>query len=181
MLFQRSGGPRSKPVFATLKARVLGAVFRAGLFVLRGQTILGDMRMMRAIPIAKLRIHEIRDASDIAYRRVGLLHFTVMHKPRPATVAWSSRSAYHSFVRANEMWPVSTRVNKLENADPSLPNCTGLPIQRLSTSRTTERRETVGSVLSIRGCYPSVSASAYVRICCIAKAALRDKCLAIVI
>jgi hypothetical protein len=54
MLFQRSGGPRSKPVFATLKARViwivLGAVFRVGLFVLRGQTILGDMRMMRAIP-----------------------------------------------------------------------------------------------------------------------------------
>src|SRR6516164_8881744 len=36
-------------------------------------------------PIAKLRIHEIRDASDIAYRRVGLLHFTVTQEPRPAT------------------------------------------------------------------------------------------------
>jgi hypothetical protein len=79
---------------------------------LRGQTILGDMRMMRAIPIAKLRIHEIRDASDIAYRRVGLLHFTVTHKPRT------------------------------------------IPQYRLPHT---------------------------CRICCIAKAALRDKCLAIVI
>ena len=109
MLFQRSGGPRSKPVFATLKARVLGAVFRAGLFVLRGQTILGDMRMMRAIPIAKLRIHEIRDASDIAYRRVGLLHFTVTHKPRAATLALRySRSDRNHQGERTYLWTIAS-------------------------------------------------------------------------
>jgi hypothetical protein len=46
MLFQRSGGPRSKPEFATLLLKravisiALGADFRGRLFVLRGQSIL---------------------------------------------------------------------------------------------------------------------------------------------
>ena len=63
-------------------------------------------------PIAKLRIHEIRDASDIAYRRVVLLHFTVTQKPCSAAPAlrYSRSDRNHQGKRTYSAFPGPRRL-----------------------------------------------------------------------